>query len=53
MGFKRFVRAAFAGALCATMIALPAQAQRCWNQALVEAAQVKEYDIMLLVATLR
>lgn len=47
------MRAAFAGALCAMTIAVPAQAQRCWSQALVEAAQVKEYDIMLLVATLR
>jgi hypothetical protein len=30
-----------------------AQAQRCWAPALVEAAQIKEFEIMLMVATLR
>jgi len=46
-------RAIMAGVIAATSIAVPAQAQRCWNQASVEAAQVKEFEIMLMVATLR
>ena len=45
--------AVMAGAIMAAAIGTPVQAQRCWNQALVEAAQVKEFEIMLMVATLR
>lgn len=46
-------RVILAGAIAAAAIGTPVQAQRCWNQALVEAAQVKEFEIMLMVATLR
>jgi len=53
VGFRGFVRTVVTGAMVAAMAAVPAQAQRCWNQTLVEAAQVREFDIMLLVATLR
>ncbi|MBT2187773.1 hypothetical protein [Sphingobium nicotianae] len=53
MGRGKIARAVWVGVLCAMTAAAPAHAQRCWNQTLVEAAQVKEYDVMLMVATLR
>lgn len=46
-------RAVMAGTIMAMAVGSPVQAQRCWNQTLVEAAQVKEFEIMLMVATLR
>lgn len=42
-----------AGAIGLIGLGGPAQAQRCWNTALVESAQIKEFDVMLMVATLR
>jgi len=53
IGIRGRARLALFGALASICISVPAQAQRCWNQGLVEAAQIKEFDIMLLVATLR
>lgn len=53
MGFRGFKRTVAAVAMSTVAVCGPAQAQRCWNQPLVEAAQVKEFDIMLMVSVLR
>lgn len=40
-------------ALGLAVLAMPAQAATCWNDNAYEAAQLKDLDIMLMVATLR
>lgn len=40
-------------ALCAALLAMPVQAATCWNDNAYQAAQLKDLDIMLMVATLR
>ncbi len=53
VGIRKLKQAVLAGTLLCFAMTAPAEAERCWEQAAVESAQVKEFDIMLMVATLR
>ncbi|MFT3968620.1 MAG: hypothetical protein QM690_22365 [Sphingobium sp.] len=43
----------WAALLCGAAASTGAQAEACWNQRAVEAAQIREFDIMLMVSALR
>lgn len=48
------MKRAFLGlALASVAIGQPAMAANCWHRAVTEAAQVKQFDIMLMVSTIR
>ncbi|AEG48429.1 hypothetical protein Sphch_0734 [Sphingobium chlorophenolicum L-1] len=47
------MRKLIAAALAATMPLAPATAATCWKQAAVEAAQIRDFEMMLMVSALR
>lgn len=47
------MRKLIAAALAATMTLAPATAATCWKQTAVEAAQIRDFEMMLMVSALR
>jgi len=50
---RKFVAAAAVLAASTMVASMPAQAQSCWSNAAVDAAKVRNLDIMLMVTALR